>query len=99
VRICCCCVDKKSYKEKLFHGRWLKVDQAIEPSLILWENLGVSRKNRCLRILGRIIISIILVIATTTFILYVKIYEDDLKPAKVDCTQFQNITREGAYQS
>jgi len=33
---------KDAAKHKFFRGKWLKVDQAIEPSLILWENLGYS---------------------------------------------------------
>ena len=39
---CCCCVDKATYKRKLFHKKWLDVEKAVEPSLILWENLGLS---------------------------------------------------------
>ena len=36
--LCECCSAKKLYNEKLFEGRFLKVEQAVEPSLILWEN-------------------------------------------------------------
>ena len=34
--LCDCCVNKSEYRRKLFQGRYLKAEQAVEPSLILW---------------------------------------------------------------
>lgn len=43
-KTCCimCCFQEK-VKGKLFREKWLKVDEAPNPSLIMWENLGYSR--------------------------------------------------------
>ena len=73
--ICCCCNAQSliAYKRKLFHDNWLKVDEAVEPALINWENLGLTRKARCCRITFLTIISIILLILTTLGILYAKV--------------------------
>ena len=40
---CLLCGAKERYEKKLFHGKWLKVTRSIEPSLILWHNIGVSK--------------------------------------------------------
>lgn len=74
-----CCVDKKTYRRKLFHNKWLKVTEAVEPSLIMWENLGVTKKGRCIRIIFISIISLALLLATTILIVYVKWWETGLK--------------------
>lgn len=71
--MCECCTDKKGYKSKLFKGRFLNVEQAVEPSLILWENLGITSFKRCLRISISTLVAIVLLIITTLLILYVKI--------------------------
>ena len=43
VTVCCCCTDKESFYRKLFHGRFLKVESAMEPSLIMWEHQGTTK--------------------------------------------------------
>ena len=98
-RCCCsCCVDKKTYRRKLFSGQWLKVEQSVEPSLIIWENLGLSLKNRCIRTTGAALISLILLLATTLLILYVKVFETDLKQDDVICgTAGSSITLNEAW--
>jgi hypothetical protein len=45
-----CCTNSRQ-KSKLFKNRWLKVEQAVEPELLIWENFGVGRINRVIRIL------------------------------------------------
>ena len=84
---CCsdCCVDKDSYRKKLFHDKWLKVEPAVEPSLIIWENLGFTRKARCCRTTVASIISLLLLFATTLLILFVKVKETELKKDRVSC--------------
>ena len=39
-----CCSDAKKFKKKYFRGKFLKVTSAEEPSLILWENLGITSR-------------------------------------------------------
>lgn len=40
---CCSCKDKKEYQRKLFRGKYLSVKPAVEPSLIHWENIGITK--------------------------------------------------------
>jgi len=71
---CCCrgCFGDKNYKKKLFEGRFLQVDPAPEPSIILWENLGINEIQRNFRIFGNTIISLIFVAAAIIAIVYAK---------------------------
>lgn len=95
----CCCFNKTSkqaYKKKLFHGDWLKVDEAVDPSLINWENLGLSRKARCVRITCLSFVAIILLVATTLAILYAKVKESEMKQDNITCSADSDITQEMA---
>ena len=85
-------MDKKTYRRKLFHKKWLQVDQAVEPSLIMWENLGITRKARCFRITIASFISLLLLLTTTLLILYVKVWETELKSDKITCASDSEIT-------
>lgn len=51
----------KQYREKYFLGNYLRVKKAIDPSLILWENLGYTRKERFIRTSITSVVAIILV--------------------------------------
>jgi len=88
---CDCCADKRDYKKKLFQGKFLKVERAVEPSLIIWENLGISKKQRCCRIVCSTFIAFLLLLATTLLILYVKIQEIDLKEDVISCNSEEII--------
>lgn len=57
----------------MFHKKWLKVEEAVEPALINWENLGLSAKARCFRITFLTIVALILLLATTLGILWAKV--------------------------
>ena len=94
--LCDSCVDKREYRRKLFQGRYLKTDQPAEPSLIIWENLGVTRKQRCFRILLSSLLAIVLLLSTTFLILYVKIQENELKMDQIRCISSDEITPEAA---
>ena len=80
----------------MFQGRYLKTDQPAEPSLIIWENLGVTRKQRCFRILLSSLLAIVLLLSTTFLILYVKIQENELKMDQIRCISSDEITAEAA---
>lgn len=43
-KYCCCCCDISEFNNKKFRGKYLKVDRAVEPSLIIWENLRISKR-------------------------------------------------------
>lgn len=45
-----CCTSQKR-KTKLFKNKWLHVEQAVEPELLIWENFGVSYFSRFFRII------------------------------------------------
>jgi len=53
----------KRYKDKEMLGKYLSVKRTIDPSLILWENLGYSQKERLFRTLITSIVALILVCA------------------------------------
>jgi len=42
-------VNKKHFQDREIDGHWPKVRVPAEPSLILWENLGVGKWSRCMR--------------------------------------------------
>jgi len=49
-RICCCCFSSK-YARIQFKNRFLNLKPAVDPELLLWQNFGVSKKQRCMRII------------------------------------------------
>ena len=51
----------------------------------MWENLGITKKGRCIRITLQTIISLILLLTTTVLILYVKVKETELKSDRITC--------------
>ena len=51
----------KRYRDKQLLGKYLSVKRAIDPSLILWENLGYSQKERILRTTITSVVALILV--------------------------------------
>lgn len=91
--ICCrACSARDSLKRKVFQGRFLKVERAVEPSLILWENLRFSRSQRCCRIFFSSMIAFLLLIAATAVILYVKIVQTEMSESQVDCSEAAVLT-------
>ena len=72
------CCSKRDYEARLFHGLWLQAERAIEPSLIMWENLGFSKKMRCLRILGSLFITLIMLSVTVIAIMYARVADEEL---------------------
>jgi len=84
-----CCrflFGSKEYKKKLFEGRWLQVLPAPEPSLILWENLGIQKKMRNCRIFATSMASLIFVLAAITAIVYARQFDKQNKDSKPNTT-------------
>ena len=73
------CCSGSRYKKKMFQGRILQAERAIEPSLIMWENLGFSKKVRCLRILGSVFITMIMLSVTVIAIMYARAADEELQ--------------------
>ena len=66
-----CCMSKRQ-KSKLFKGKWLKVQPAVEPELLLWENFGVSRWGRFLRVLLYVVFVLVMLIVCFYIISYLE---------------------------
>ena len=68
VKRCClstfCCEGKKIRKKAFLDREWLKVKDAKDPEVIMWENLNVSKCQRFLRILLVAFVTIILIAGT-----------------------------------
>ena len=75
------------------------MEEAVEPSLINWENLGLSKQARCCRITFASIIALVLLLATTLFILYAKVKENELKLDKIVCSSTVQITEAEAVEN
>lgn len=69
---------KKRLKDRYFENKWLDVRHPSDPSLILWENLGVSMTQRCIRIFIVAAISVLLMIFTFAIIVYSRYYQSSL---------------------
>ena len=83
----------------MFHNKWLIVDRAIEPSLIMWENLGYGRRDRCLRIICTTIIAMILLTFTVLIILVIRTQESDLHDftPEINCSMLPTVSQEQAF--
>lgn len=64
-----CCTCNRNYRKLLLHGNYLKVQRAVDPTLILWENLGYSLTQR--RLLAAFISLITLLMVLVCVSVYV----------------------------
>lgn len=62
-----CCLSEER-KSRLFNGKWLHVEAAVEPELLIWENFGVSRSSRFFRIIFYILFVLFMLVACTYLI-------------------------------
>ena len=44
-----CCGDVQQLRNRYLGGRWPRVSEAPDPSLIIWKNLGKGKIERCCR--------------------------------------------------
>lgn len=70
-RVFHCCRDEKR-RAKLFHGKHLVVEEAVEPELLLWENFGVSTSSRFFRLLFYILFVFTMLIVCVYVISYLE---------------------------
>ena len=73
---CCliCCGRRDSIKHKYLGGEWPTIEDAVDPSLIEWKNLGKGRIERCTRTSCVWIISILLILLAFLPVLWVVPY-------------------------
>jgi len=69
----------KNYEDKLFITKYLDVKQAVDPSLILWENLGSSMWVRAQRVSLIAIVAFLLLCITLMINLYTQKKANELK--------------------
>ena len=72
----------------------MKVDKAIEPSLIMWENLGYHKRERCFRIFLTALATGLLLFITMMFILAIRSYDSGLRnftPA-INCAKLPEVS-------
>jgi hypothetical protein len=68
-KACCICFSKKAKRLRLYK-KFPEVKKAMDPELILWENLGYTTLSRIVRITISTIIALALVILCTLINLY-----------------------------
>ena len=61
---CASCCSSKRYQHLILQGKFLKVKEARDPSLILWENLGFTTFEQSMRIFVSSIVGILLLVIT-----------------------------------
>jgi len=71
-------LNKKKQQELYFEDKYLDVRHPTHASLILWENLGVTKKERCLRVFLVAIVSFIIMILTFIIIVYARDFQSSL---------------------
>lgn len=100
-RLCLkCCCRGKELKPKLFQNRWLNITRAVDPTLIMWQNLGSRKRDRCCRTTITSIVAFVLCLATIAAILYAKDIDtqsNEFAPTTNCPTEFE-ITRDMAYE-
>lgn len=70
IRSCGLCGKKEDIEHKYLAGYWPQPKTAPDPSLILWENLGVGRLNRFCRQVFVYILSFLIVSGSFAAIIY-----------------------------
>ena len=88
----------KRYRDKQFLGKYLSVKRTIDPSLILWENLGYSQKERILRTAITSVVALVLV----CFVIAIQVYQRTADQAinsfspQIQCDKTVNYTQSAA---
>jgi hypothetical protein len=56
------CYKSASLTKIRFHEKFMRIRQAVEPDLILWQNFGISKKSRFIRTIFFVIFTFILLV-------------------------------------
>lgn len=96
IRRCC---NRKKYLQRYIKGKWLTVRDAPKSSIILWENLAVSKLARFLRICLVSLLSASLILITFGIMILSKSYQRNLSQSYNASTCPGNtVTKSEAYQ-
>lgn len=71
-----------------FHNKFMRVKQAVEPDLILWQNFGVSKKSRFFRTIIFILFTIMLLMVCFYGILLLEHFIQKTEvnfPSQINC--------------
>jgi len=87
------CGDKSKVDYKYLNKKWPGIQDAPDPSLINWQNLGYGSMNRCIRSLFVNLFCLIIVLGSFYLILqFMKLKEkgaaDAFKPAECGSAKF-----------
>lgn len=93
-----CCDTKSTADDLAVLDRIPRVYQAQDPSLILWQNLGVSVKSKCLRKLTTLVISLAILMLVASINLYSANADEKIQSIypQVDCDDSLTISQEAA---
>lgn len=96
-RIFYCCVPEKMQKRKL-RGKFLRVEEAVEPDLLIWQNFGVTRAQSCLRVLLYIVYVVIMLGGCFLGVVFLEntLNEADKEIPSIACPQVA-VTKELAH--
>ena len=76
------------------------MDKAIEPSLIMWENLGYNKQDRFLRIVCTTITSLFLLTITVLTVLILRSQDSGLRDfaPEINCSKLPEVVEELAFK-
>ena len=63
------CCNYERHKHKYIDGKWPKVSEAPDPSVIIWQNLAIGKCSRFFRSLGVWILSILIMLLSLVVII------------------------------
>jgi hypothetical protein len=81
------CCFKSGFRDVKFNKRWLRVKKSVDPELLIWQNYGVTKMSRCLRIcLYSVIMGIILIVCFYGILFFENIiYLKELEQPDINC--------------
>lgn len=75
----CCSKNKRHIQSLLIDGRFPQIEEAVLPDNILWENFGVGRCSRWIRMIIAVIIGIVILFCSIGAIIGINAGDKELK--------------------
>ena len=79
---CGCCGNKDALSHKYIGERWPVFEEAPDPSLIIWSNLGVTQCGRLVRSILVFLLSVLVVVGSFGLIVWVMKWRDKYKASQ-----------------
>lgn len=76
---CCCSSEKQRIKKLHFFKKWPRIEEAMEPDNIKWDNLGATAKYRRAMACMVWLIAIFLILCSLIGIVIFKVKTDELE--------------------